>query len=122
MTQYYTYIYKDPSRDYYGKPEPFYVGKGSGKRSRVHFQRTDYCEFVHRLQKLKRNGIEPIITKIIVGANEEFALGIETMLIKRIGRKDLGTGPLLNLTNGGDTPPINRMFGEDNPSYGKSRT
>ena len=102
----YVYIYKDPSRDYYGKPEPIYVGKGSGYRARKHLRRTDHCEFVHRLQKMKQNGIEPIIEKIIVGANWQFALGIETMLIKRIGRKDLGTGPLLNLTNGGENPPL----------------
>src|ERR1039458_10261125 len=105
MNQYYTYIYKDPSKDYYGKPEPFYVGKGSGYRSRNHLRRTDHCEFIHRLQKMKQNGIEPIIEKIIIGTNEKFALGIETMLIKRIGRKDLGKGPLLNLTNGGENPP-----------------
>jgi hypothetical protein len=131
MTQYYTYIYKDPSRDYNGKSEPFYVGKGSKSvhdRAFVHLTRKDKHPLTHRIQKMKKDGVEPIIEKIIVGTNWKFALGIETMLIKRIGRKDLGTGPLLNLTNGGENPPSwlgkkrPNQSGENNFWFGKDRS
>jgi hypothetical protein len=99
MSEFYVYIYKDPSKDYNGKPEPFYVGKGSGRRV---FVKKSNKQVLGRIRNLKESGIDPIITKIIVGTNEGFTFGIERLFIKRIGRKDLGTGPLLNHTNGGE--------------------
>jgi hypothetical protein len=54
------------------------------------------------IQKIKRNNIEPIIFKIIDLIDENSSFEFEMLLIKIIGRRDIKTGPLTNLTNGGD--------------------
>lgn len=102
MTQFYTYIYRDPSRlNSKGFPEEIYVGKGFDERAYTHLARKDKHEFVHRLQKMKRLGIAPSI-EIINAIDEDHAFFLEKCLIAVIGRKDLGKGPLLNLTDGGE--------------------
>jgi len=50
---------------------------------------------------MKRNNIRPIIG-MYSGLDEEFAHLLEMELISRFGRKDLGKGSLLNLTDGGE--------------------
>jgi len=97
---FYTYIYYDPSRS----NEPFYVGKGQEYRAWNHLTRKDIHPFSHRLKFMRKHKVEPIIG-IYAGFDEEFALFLEEELISLIGRKDLGKGPLLNLTNGGETNP-----------------
>jgi hypothetical protein len=94
---YYTYLYTDPSRN-----EPIYVGKGKGLRAWVHLKRKDKHELTHRLAKMKRNGVEPIISFLCKDVDEELALLCEEEAIALYGRKDLGKGPLLNLTDGGE--------------------
>jgi hypothetical protein len=51
---------------------------------------------------LLRNNQEPVITRIVENVDEELALFIEEEFITKYGRRDLGTGVLTNLTNGGD--------------------
>lgn len=98
MTEYfYTYIYYDPSRD----NEPIYVGKGTKERAWKHFYRKNMHPFTQRLQFMKKNNIKPIIG-IYAGLDEEFAHLLEEELIAKFGRKDLGKGTLLNLTDGGE--------------------
>lgn len=97
IMKFYTYIYYDPSRN----NEPFYVGKGSNDRAWKHLKRKDLHPFVARLRLLKRNNIVPIIG-IYAGMDEELAYLLEEELISKFGRKDLGKGSLLNLTDGGD--------------------
>lgn len=138
--QYYAYIYRDPSRlNQHGFPEEIYVGKGHSRRAKCHLSRTDKHPFVQRLQSMKSKGIEPII-EIINALDEQHAYFIEMCLISCIGRRDLGNGSLLNLTNGGDAPPSalgkkrteetkrlmskslkgkKGMHGKDNPNFGK---
>ena len=62
---------------------PVYVGKGSGLRYLDHFDKG---------------------TGVIVSAlmEEQAAFSYERVLIRMLGRKDLGLGPLLNATDGGD--------------------
>jgi hypothetical protein len=115
MNNPYTYIYFDPSRDF----EPFYVGKGNGRRYKRHLTRKDMHPMTHRIQKMLKENIEPII-KIIECSTDENALNLESALIRIFGRKDLNKGPLLNLTDGGENPP--RLFGEDNGFYGKNHS
>lgn len=95
--KYYVYIYFDPSRD----NEPIYVGKGNGRRCYSHLKRTDNNLFPNRLNKMKENGVQPIIKKIHF-ETEELALDVERYLISQLGRIKLNNGPLLNLTDGGE--------------------
>ena len=116
---YYTYIYLDPRKpgDYsYGSfsfPfEPFYVGKGTGKRSIAHLelakdrsQTLRSKRNIFKIRKILDEGLEPIILKVLENVSNEDALDCEADLIARIGRADIGEGPLLNFTDGGGRGP-----------------
>lgn len=76
--------------------EPFYVGKGSNDRSsHSGKQRSKYWNSV-----VKKYGYDIIILEDSL--TEVESLEKEMYWIRRIGRKDLGLGPLVNLTDGGD--------------------
>jgi hypothetical protein len=101
----------------------YYIGKGSLKRARS-----------------KRNqGINPPVDKsriLILHSNldEKTAFDYERKLILFYGRKDLGTGLLRNMTDGGEgvsgwvpneewrTKKSRSMKGENNPFYGKQHS
>ncbi len=118
--KYYTYIYLDPrkagSYKYTIKDgtifefsnEPFYVGKGQGKRDKHHLYlrnstKTHNKYLTSKISKIiKETSLEPIIIKIAQDLDEEKSFIIEKELIKLIGRKDLGLGTLCNHTDGGD--------------------
>ena len=100
---YYNYVYLDPRKpgdynygEYHFDFEPFYVGKGSNGRYRgIHKN----CE---KLQKeIKSEGLEIIYHFLYENSFEDYAYDMEKILIKSIGRKDLGLGPLLNKCDGG---------------------
>ena len=82
--------------------EPFYVGKGKGDRQHAHIRRARkgeesyLCEHIRKLNY--HDGIK--IVKGSINLSEWDALSLECKLIERIGRLDLGTGPLLNRTPG----------------------
>lgn len=78
---YYVYIYLNEDG------APYYVGMGKGRR---YFQKHIYAEIPPREQIV----IEDNLT-------EEQAWDREIELIALYGRKNLNTGPLLNLTSGG---------------------
>jgi hypothetical protein len=107
MNNSYVYLFSDQIRN-----EPIYVGKGTGVRWKKHLVRSDMHPFTHRLQLMKGNGVDPIVTFICVNVDSEFALLVEQELIAKLGRKDLGLGPLLNLTNGGEGTNGNRLSEE----------
>lgn len=105
MIGFYIYIYLDPrklGRYYYGKYrfdyEPFYVGKGSKDRG---FKIKNKRRSNFLLNKIHKTGT-PLIIIYKKGLSEKKAFNIEKELIKRIGRRDLKTGPLCNLTDGGE--------------------
>lgn len=93
---FYAYIYRDPSRG-----EPIYVGKGKGKRAYAHLSRTDNHPLTRRIQHMRKNGTEPHV-EIIESIDEDHAFFLESCLIEMFGRRDLNTGSLLNLTDGGE--------------------
>jgi hypothetical protein len=95
----YVYIYYDPRKT---PIEPIYVGKGKGKRMSFHKNRAQNPILKRKLDKIKDLGLEPIIEKFIDNISDEEALKIEIELITKYGRIDLNTGPLCNLTEGGD--------------------
>jgi hypothetical protein len=106
MNIYYTYLYCDPSRN----NEPIYIGKGCKDRAYKHWSKTGKFghkkhPFIQRLEYMYKTGIEPIIEFICKDVDEELAFFVEEEAIAKFGRKDLGKGTLLNLTDGGDNPP-----------------
>lgn len=100
MADFYTYIYHD-------NDTPIYVGKGMGWRCNAHLKNARNPFLKNKLTKMKREGREPRI-QIIDAPDEAAAFEMEELLIALIGRRDLGLGPLLNLTDGGE--------GTSNPS------
>lgn len=118
---YYTYIYLDPRKP--GKfkydnlnfdHEPFYVGKGHGKRKDFHLYCYDTETNKIKLNKIKKIislGLVPIIKCIRENLSEKESLNLEIETIFKIGRikskYDIETrlckiGTLLNLTDGGE--------------------
>ena len=85
---------------------PFYVGKGTGNRMYEHYRKAS-----------KTKIISPVLSKIrsMINKNKKIiyfkqyetdcevdALNFEITLIKSIGRRNLNTGTLFNLTDGGE--------------------
>lgn len=102
----YVYVFMDPTIKKKTKTdieginfnyEPFYIGKGSGKRS----EDPERNESVNsRILHLRKNGVEPIVLKIKEGITSLQAYKLENYLINKIGRSDIGKGPLLNIAGG----------------------
>jgi hypothetical protein len=81
--------------------KPFYIGKGSGRRSRVHLSCSHNGAVTRIIAKLRRNGLEPEVRLLFFGSDDECKRE-EKRLIALLGRRDLRTGPLVNFTAGGD--------------------
>ena len=97
----------------------FYVGKGHGSRYISSIDRSiDWNKIV------KKEGFYSEIVKSNLTELEAF--NEEIRLIKEIGRADLGLGPLVNLTDGGEGSTglkwNGRRSGKNNPMYGKSQS
>lgn len=129
--RFYVYVYLDPINDFfnydnykfYGKP--FYIGKGCGERCYDHLKNALNClKDKNKVKKIKNKyklykiikliksvgGFD--IKKISENLTNDEANQLEKTLIETIGRYDLNTGPLLNLTNGGDGG-VGRIYTEE---------
>lgn len=111
INKYYNYIYLDPTKpgifpikgiNIILKFEPFYVGKGTGKRIEQHKYNSSGKFMKSKLTLLNILNIKPIKYKILKNISNFEACENEKYLIKTIGRRDLGLGTLVNLTNGGE--------------------
>jgi len=74
--------------------EPFYIGKGTGKRCNKKTGRSKFWNNV-----IDKYGYDIILLE--EGLTEQEAFEREIYWIDRIGRRDLGKVPLVNLNNGG---------------------
>ena len=97
MVTFYVYRYTCPVRN-----EVIYIGKGTGRRAMQHLKRQDQHPLTNRIKWLRKQGLEPVIDFICQDVDEEFAFLVEHEAIAKYGRKDIGKGPLLNLTDGGE--------------------
>lgn len=84
--------------------EPFYVGKGIGKRRYSHLYKSVSRNKlkINTINKILKLGQKPIIEIIFQSNLEKEAYEKEIYLIKIIGRRDLKQGPLSNMTDGGE--------------------
>lgn len=99
---FYVYVYKDPRPT--KNQQVVYVGKGTGDRAWYHWnKRVKHNKgFGAFLALLRREKLEPIIEIVKDGLDEAEAFYEEMMLIATYGRRDLRTGTLFNLTDGGE--------------------
>jgi hypothetical protein len=143
---YYVYAYLDPRKigNYvYGKfnfeYEPFYVGYGYYRRYLGHLYKSNWkqCKNKLKVNKIKKiikeTGQNPIIIKYNDKLKQTEAIILENEMIKIIGRINLKTGPLTNMTDGGEgmvnrvisdkerKERSERMKGSKNPNYGGMR-
>jgi hypothetical protein len=88
-----------------------YVGKGIDARAftghqtvarRVNRGETTKSAWVYKLAQMKREGAAFAVFALKEKLAEHEAYDFEEKLIKGIGRRNVGTGPLYNLTDGGD--------------------
>jgi hypothetical protein len=112
--KFYVYVYLDPRKVgpfYYGEYmfnyEPIYIGKGKGYRYKIHLKMAennidDKTFKFYKIKSILNDGLTPIVFKLIENITENRALEYEKQLIKLIGRYDNNSGPLTNLTDGGD--------------------
>jgi hypothetical protein len=90
----YVYIWKTPDET------PFYVGFSKNKRRsnpRNNGRRNWLCK-----QKLAEIGADNVIIELRPVGSREEGVALECRLINEFGRVQTGTGPLTNLTPGGD--------------------
>lgn len=109
--------------------QPFYVGKGSGRRDRMHLWEAMNWDGTaspgknaHKLNtilKILNQGKEPIITRVFESTDEELVKQEEIRLIKMFGRRFEG-GPLTNIRDGGDGSE--GLRGERNGMFGKTHS
>ena len=102
--KFYVYVYSDPAND-----TPFYVGMGKGNRKFAHLREAknnpEPVQGQHKLntiRKMIREGREPVIRTVYETEVRDNALEFECSLIATIGRQDIGTGTLTNMTSGGE--------------------
>lgn len=91
MEKFYVYCHKNPISG-----EIFYIGKGFGNRAYYMLSRGR-----HWVNYVNKYGI-PIVEFLYTNLEESESFRLEMLLIEEIGRKDLGKGPLVNSTNGGE--------------------
>lgn len=84
---------------------PIYVGKGQGSRHREHHRASSIIEdkpLYREIRRLASLGITPEPVILEDWLTEQAAYDWEEYLIAYFGRQDLGIGPLLNQTDGGN--------------------
>lgn len=81
-----------------GTSEVFYIGVGTQKRFKRARTKDDRNEFWHNI--VNKYGFEYEILSDNLAIED--AKELEILLIKEYGRRDLGVGTLVNLTDGGD--------------------
>ena len=122
---FYVYIYYDPRNN-----QPFYVGKGCNTRYLDHlreaenivesndFTKENNQRRLHKINSIKRNGLEPKISFYAKNLTNDQAYQLEDFLLTIWGRKDFDeNGILFNILEPGNRSP--NISGEDHYNYGQ---
>jgi hypothetical protein len=91
-----TYIYYDPKSNV-----PRYVGEGTSERPYVHLKKSSNRRLNNLIKKRRLEGFK-MQPRVIEAASKADAQEMEMLLIEMLGREDLHTGTLFNLTAGGE--------------------
>ena len=122
------FVYDEFEFDY----EPIYIGKGIRNRINHHIKLIGKKKslFYNKLNKIIESGYEIYSFKIKENLTEIQSLEIEKRLISLIGRIDIETGTLCNMTEGGESgftrtsearlKLSESKIGNKNPMYGKT--
>jgi hypothetical protein len=98
---FYVYVYRDPRPS--KNNQPVYVGKGTGDRDLSHWSKGSHNKpFQDFLSHLKRRGLVAAPERVFETEVEAEAFAKEIELIALYGRRNLQTGTLFNLTDGGE--------------------
>lgn len=98
---FYVYVYRDPRPT--KNNQPVYVGKGTGDRDLSHWSRGSHNKpFQDFIAHLKARGLVALCERVFETEDEQGAFNREVELIALYGRRDLKTGTLFNLTDGGE--------------------
>lgn len=98
---YYVYVYSDPDTR-----QPFYVGKGRGNRVQAHMDfDVPEREKQAKIDRLRRQGRDPIIEIMQWGLSEKAAFAAEAALIQLIGLDQLS-----NMQSGRGTVKLHADF------------
>lgn len=98
---FYVYVYRDPRPS--KNLQPVYVGKGTGDRDLSHWSKGSHNKpFQDFLSHIKRRGLVALCERVFETPDEAAAFAKEIELIALYGRRNLGTGTLFNLTDGGE--------------------
>ena len=89
------YVYRHRRLD---TNEAFYIGIGSNENLKRAYSKDKRSKFWHAVVNKCGYCVDVLIKDI----SWDEACEIEKYLISKIGRRDLGTGPLVNMTEGGD--------------------
>ncbi len=110
MDDFYVYVFLDPrkpgSYTWNGLVfdcQPFYVGKGRGRRWKRHFTQKELAKNnpkSNKIQSIRRTGLEPKTLKVASGVSEQKALDIDREMISKFG-KVWDEGVLVNQVDGG---------------------
>lgn len=90
-----------------GHNQPFYIGKGCGDRATSHtlpcrVKRDHKLIKARTIAKAQANGLQVFSEILKANLKESRAFELERKLIAKFGRRDLGTGILANMTDGGE--------------------
>jgi len=108
--EYYTYLLSNPLTK-----EPFYVGKGKGRRCFYHLKEklgpSTNLRKHYKIRQILSSGLQPEISRVVQGVSEEIAYSIEQGIMRCFGTLREGTGPLCNLMLSG----FNRRYDKSIP-------
>lgn len=116
---YYVYQLVDPRNN-----QPFYIGKGKGRRAKTHLWEIPETRNVYKENKIasiRKDGLEPVIEYIAENIiDETLAYDIESTLIKKYGRKGYDkNGTLTNICE--DVRPPNHKGKTYEEIYGSEK-